>query len=162
MTPIIQTLDKRTGRRKLWCIVGPFWPVMLFVTCPLILGIGLLVGFYTLHQVHIAVTVLFFAHLTFTMAALLVIACSDPGLVTRSKERGDRVPWFDDVCETYRPQGAHYCNISRVVVQDIDHVCPWTGTVIARKNMRRFKVFVSSVFSLLFFAVCLAIYGFSA
>ncbi len=33
-----------------------------------------------------------------------------------------------------------------VLVQEIDHFCPWTGTTIAKKNLFTFYVFVVSLF----------------
>jgi len=36
--------------------------------------------------------------------------------------------------------------MSGVLVQEIDHFCPWTGTTIAKKNLFSFYVFVVSLF----------------
>ena len=33
-----------------------------------------------------------------------------------------------------------------VLVEEIDHFCPWTGTTIAKKNLFTFYVFVVSLF----------------
>ena len=33
-----------------------------------------------------------------------------------------------------------------VLVEEIDHFCPWTGTTIAKKNLKSFYVFVVALF----------------
>jgi hypothetical protein len=33
-----------------------------------------------------------------------------------------------------------------VLVEEIDHFCPWTGTTIAKKNLQSFYVFVAGLF----------------
>ena len=43
----------------------------------------------------------------------------------------------------------------QVLIQDYDHLCPWTGTGIGRKNMLAFKVFVVGVNVLCYFSVVL-------
>lgn len=54
--------------------------------------------------------------------------------------------WFwNEQVGSFRPPGALYCRECGVLVQDYDHLCPWTGTSIGRDNMWAFKSFVVSV-----------------
>ena len=57
MTPLLSTTNKHTGIRRIWLMVGPFWPVMTFVTCPLILGISFLLFWSFGKHVHIAAVI---------------------------------------------------------------------------------------------------------
>ena len=46
-----------------------------------------------------------------------------------------------------------------VLVQDIDHFCPWTGTTIAKKNLRSFYVFVIGLFVQIVILVVSVVYA---
>tara|TARA_B110000971_G_scaffold206794_1_gene230382 strand:- start:161 stop:343 length:183 start_codon:yes stop_codon:yes gene_type:complete len=41
--------------------------------------------------------------------------------------------------------GAVYDSECGCIVEEFDHVCPWTGTAIGKKNMSAFKFFVSGI-----------------
>jgi hypothetical protein len=49
------------------------------------------------------------------------------------------------------------CYLQQVLIQDYDHLCPWTGTGIGRKNMLAFKVFLVGINVLCYFSVILVI-----
>lgn len=49
---------------------------------------------------------------------------------------------------------------AQVVVAEVDHFCPWTGTVIAAGNMGRFTVFTSSLCVLIIFTIVVGFTGF--
>lgn len=109
--------------------------------------------------------------LLFTMGALFCVSCRDPGLMERvtDEEAGEGGWYWNEQVGSYRPPGALYCRecgVSfecclfphhsvfcnhilcsplQVLVQDYDHLCPWTGTGIGHKNMMSFKVFVVAV-----------------
>lgn len=91
--------------------------------------------------------------------------------------------WFwNEQVGSFRPPGALYCrecgvsvsdsrsrscafssthtsfatNVRlKVLIQDYDHLCPWTGTGIGRGNMLAFKVFVVGVNILCYFSIIL-------
>jgi len=41
------------------------------------------------------------------------------------------------------------CPDCKVIIEDFDHTCPWTGTAIGKKNMGSFQCFVGLVFACL-------------
>lgn len=47
----------------------------------------------------------------------------------------------------------HYSVIYQVLIQDYDHLCPWTGTGIGGGNMLAFKAFVVGVNILCYFTI---------
>lgn len=62
--------------------------------------------------------------------------------------------WNDQAC-TWRPNSASYLAQVDAVVENVDHYCPWTGTVIAKKNSCSFYGFISFVFILVYFSIYL-------
>jgi hypothetical protein len=175
------------GRIAVKYIVGPFWPVMVFITVPLIIGIPLLVGVWTLAftsmPVGVVLGLLLGLATTAVVLALLSVACKDPGLMPRYRERPPGYDeWvFSDQAETYRfkstpipalfphllnffpsnrPRHAKYCKDCDVVILGYDHVCPWTGTGIGARNMENFVRFSQSICALVLYVVALVIFGF--
>ena len=59
----------------------------------------------------------------------------------------------------FNNKGALYCRECGVLVQDYDHLCPWTGTGIGKKNMWAFKGFVISVNILCYASVGIVIWA---
>ena len=160
------------------CIGGPCWP-MVFVTLGLLLGVP------------IVTMILFFppepsASKTFAMVIIglamalttvtyLLTACGDPGIHPRIPEKPPiDYPGYYERChspsefvwneqtKSYRAPGVMYCHECQVLIEDIDHFCPWTGTTIAAGNMRCFRWFVGSVCLLLVLTVLVAIIGVSS
>lgn len=87
------------------------------------------------------------AAIGFTLGALFCVSCRDPGLMERvvDEEAGEGGWFWNEQVGSFRPPGALYCRECGVLIQDYDHLCPWTGTGIGRQNMRAFKTFVVSV-----------------
>lgn len=50
--PLNRTNRTQDGRTDIVCIVGPFWPCLMFVTYPLIIGVSLGTAVYMLPGVH--------------------------------------------------------------------------------------------------------------
>jgi DHHC palmitoyltransferase len=61
---------------------------------------------------------------------------SNAYILTQSKlqdEEAGEGGWFwNEQVASFRPPGALYCRECGVLVQDYDHLCPWTGTGIGR------------------------------
>ena len=150
---------------KTRCIVGPFWPVMLFVTFPLILGVSAGLASTVLPGQNTIIIVVFAILVIFVGVSLALTACTDPGLLRRRVQRpaspeGDS--WsYSDQAQTYRPPGAIYCRDCGVVVRGYDHLCPWTGTAIGEKNLRYFYCFVGGITLLLLYVLFVVIYAFA-
>lgn len=145
-------------------IAGPCWPFCVFVTVPLILGISVVISYYmiidkTRFNLPIWLLALYYPILIFTLVALCCVSCRDPGLMERvtDEEAGEGGWFWNEQVGSFRPPGALYCRECGVLIQDYDHLCPWTGTGIGRGNMLAFKVFVVSVNILCYFTIGIVI-----
>jgi palmitoyltransferase ZDHHC9/14/18 len=112
----------------------------------------------------------------FSLAALFVTGCSDPGIIPRipppeaaefpggrprTKEvvvRGVKVSLkWNESTNFYQPPRAHHCSVNNDCVAKFDHHCPWVGTTIGQRNYRPFLLFILNT-SLL----CLYVFALSA
>jgi hypothetical protein len=48
----------------------------------------------------------------------------------QDEEAGEGGWFWNEQVGSYRPPGALYCRECGVLIQDYDHLCPWTGTGI--------------------------------
>jgi hypothetical protein len=133
------------GERKLTWVVGPYWPMLLFITYPLIIAISVLVARSTWGRQHPVVSAVWLLLTLGLCAALFYTGCRDPGILPRYREAPEPSWRWNDQAQTYRPPGAVYDSECGCVVEEFDHTCPWTGTAIGKSNMPCFKVFVSAV-----------------
>jgi len=144
-------------------VVGPYWPMMVFVTYPIIFGVSGLVLWKVFWPRPASAYEngtpphpgLFLGWIVLTaglVAALFFTACKDPGIVPRMSSvppaTQEQFRW-DDRALTYRARGAQYDHDCQVVVEEFDHVCPWTGTAIGKKNMPAFQAFLCTLFATL-------------
>lgn len=171
--------DEKGGqvpKREIELIVGPYWPMMLCVTYPLIFGLS----FYTLvsaiPDTSIAVTCVWMTCTVGLILSLFGVACRDPGILprfvrppteeeilklgygTKKSIRGknNSQDWrWNDQAQSYRPRGATYDPDCAVIIEDFDHTCPWTGTAIGKKNMPAFQSFIALIFICLIMDVLL-------
>jgi DHHC palmitoyltransferase len=63
-------------------------------------------------------------------------------LSLQDEEAGEGGWFWNEQVASFRPPGALYCRECGVLIQDYDHLCPWTGTGIGRDKY----VFVSNIF----------------
>uniref|UniRef100_A0A7R9ZLJ7 Palmitoyltransferase n=1 Tax=Craspedostauros australis TaxID=1486917 RepID=A0A7R9ZLJ7_9STRA len=144
-------------------IAGPCWSFCLFVTVPLIVGISGAVAYFVIidesSPLPFWIAYIYFPVIGFVLAALFCVSCQDPGLMERVRdEEAGQGGWFwNEQVGSFRPPGALYCRECGVLIQDYDHLCPWTGTGIGRKNMLAFKVFIVGVNVLCYFSMILVI-----
>eukprot|EP00947_MAST-08B_sp_MAST-8B-sp1_P000939 g939.t1 len=122
------------------CMVGPCWPMMI-LTFTLIGGISLGCYVYFLPRIHWAFTIPACLSLIAVLVALQRTACVNPGIVPRTATPpNDRWRWHE-LAQTYLPSNAHVCEDTCVAAEDVDHFCPWTGTLIAKGNIKCFQIF---------------------
>jgi len=129
-------------------IAGPMWSFCMFVTVPLVVGLSVLVLYFCILQkdapLPLWVAGIYVPIMVIAILSLFMVSCRDPGLVERKLEQdpsSNAFLWNEQV-GSYRQPDALYCRECQVLVEEMDHVCPWTGTAIGRKNMLAFKWFV--------------------
>lgn len=147
---------KKVSRKKIDLIVGPFWPMLIFVTYPLIFGVSLWTAVRALPGKS-----LFFIGVWCLLSGGLVVALfntgfRDPGIMLRKRSKPSddasvknnrRMMWrWSDNGQTWKPRHAVYDPDCACVIEGFDHTCPWTGTAIGKKNMVPFQCFVALIF----------------
>jgi hypothetical protein len=167
--------SRRYTRPSLQCVVGPYWPMLAFVTYPLIIGVSWL-AFKNVVLPGTKPLALILTWSSMTIGLIVALACTscrDPGVLYRNEEppAQNENNWrWSDQAQTYRPRNAHFDSDTMVVVEEFDHTyvlhfsisvhfycnlltptpslyrCPWTGTAIGKNNMIPFQLFVCLVF----------------
>ena len=122
------------------------------------------------------------ACMLFVVLAYLFTACRDPGIHPRLAEAppdgwpqyagyfaatqrarragapGTEYAWSDQA-RSYRKPGVMFDSETRVLIENIDHFCPWTGTTIGAGNIRCFRLFLASIFILLIVTTVVVVLG---
>lgn len=124
-------IDPETGERtvrevltrpKLDIVVGPYWPMMLCVTYPLIFGVsGWTLMSISSSQKPILLVLIWFLCTSTLIFALAFTACRDPGILYRTRESVNESWRWNDPADTYRPPGSWYDGDTAVVVEGFDH-----------------------------------------
>jgi hypothetical protein len=152
---------------ELICVVGPYWPVLMCLTYPLVLGVSGATLVYAIPYQHVVVKIVWTLMTICLLYMLFNVSCRDPGLLLRHKKDSSQSlsdygsrrtggTWrWSEKAKTYHPRNAIFDPDCAVVVEGYDHVCPWTGTAIGKKNMGAFQGFVGSVFFCLMMDVLL-------
>ena len=125
------------GRPKFLCVIPACWVMTLF-TEALIIGISLLAYASSLPSLGWFWWFLSFFMLTYSAGSLFKTATTDPGIVPRVMVQPDQSWTWSERAQSYRAPGVVYCNESGILVREMDHFCPWTGTTIAGGNIRKF------------------------
>jgi len=156
-------LERRDGTPIL--ITGPCWPFCAFVTIPLISGISGLVCYFIVLNPNSGLprwfAIIYIPLIAATLSALICVGCRDPGLMERvTDEEAGNGGWFwNEQVASFRPHRATYCKECKAIIEDYDHLCPWTGTGIGRKNIFAFKIFVIFVNMLCYVTIGIVSYS---
>lgn len=130
-------------------VAGPCWPFCTFVTLPLICVLSGLVLYFCMlvkdAPLPFWVIYIYIPLIAITLFSLFMVSCRDPGLLARKSEEDEVAFLWNEQVGSYRPPDALYCRECEVLIEDYDHLCPWTGTGIGKKNMVFFKIFVTTV-----------------
>lgn len=145
-----------SGGRKTRLFLGPYWPWLLAtltalstVTCFVYLIVVPGVP-WKLKGTGIGLSCL-------SLVLLLFTAMSDPGIFRRhARPMADDWTW-SEVAQSYRPPGTVYCQESEVLIEGYDHFCPWSGTVIGKKNRTVFLCWIVVLVSALIFDLTLVV-----
>jgi len=139
--------------KKPSCLWGACWP-MTFVTwslviIPVVITASLSLPVLEGWPLYIGWVATILVVLIFSLA-LFLTGFRNPGIFKRERVRQEGWTWHE-ASKSFRPIGVVYCSESHVLVHNIDHFCPWSGTVIARDNLMPFNVFTSFVCVAIFY-----------
>jgi hypothetical protein len=115
---------RRFTRPKLQWMMGPYWPMLIFITYPLIFGVSFWTMISAIPSVPFILQLVWAVCTMGLIYALAMTAFRDPGILYRH----DKPPpqsensWrWNDTAQTYRPRGAFYDPDCAVVVEGFDH-----------------------------------------
>eukprot|EP00804_Cyclotella_cryptica_P029107 CCRYP_005284-RA/>CCRYP_005284-RA protein AED:0.32 eAED:0.32 QI:187/1/1/1/1/1/2/468/363 len=166
------TARRLVRRSEIQFVVGPFWPMLLFITYPLIFGVSIFTLCSALPGRPLPLQIVWGILTGQLIRSLFNTGFRDPGILKRHRDpppvenddldddddilsrrrvafrfKKESGPWrWSDHAQSYRPRNSMYDPDCKVVVEEFDHTCPWTGTAIGKKNMRSFQCFVTLVF----------------
>jgi hypothetical protein len=122
----------RVVRPRLDVVVGPYWPMLLLVTYPLIIGISGWAMIIALPGQPFYLVAAWFVCTTGLIVSLALTACRDPGIMYKRHSPPQQNPqrnqaWrWNDQAQTFSSRNAVYDPDTAVVVEGFDHTCPWT------------------------------------
>ena len=132
--------------KKPYCLMGACWPMTFFTWALVALQLSYLSG-YPVHGKHSCAGFVrgLLCRDSFGLFYIFVLhRVQEPRYFKRHKDPVEGWTYHPGT-KSYRPRGVVFCSESQVLVHDIDHFCPWTGTTIAMGNLKCFNVFVSMV-----------------
>ena len=115
---------KRHTRPKLVWLMGPYWPMLLCVTYPLIFGVSLWTLVTSIPRVPLILQVIWLIMTLGLIFALAMTAFRDPGILYKFSElppNADASWRWCDAAQSYRPRNAFYDPDCGVIVEDFDH-----------------------------------------
>jgi hypothetical protein len=135
-------------KREIQFVLGPFWPMLLFITYPLIFGVSALTLYSGIPGKPWFVQVLWAVLTLLLIRSLFNTGFRDPGILKRyanpppvqddsavDADNNDRIrrrigfrwgneegPWrWTDQVQSYRPKNSMYCTDCKVVIEEFDH-----------------------------------------
>ena len=127
---------------KLRWVVGPYWN-MLLMTYAVIITITVLVYFTVINSQDTLFIVIGLVLSVVTLIFLSLTAFSDPGIFPRYTRPMARDWSYSNQAGSFRPPKVIFCRECKLLIDQYDHFCPWSGTVIGAKNIQYFRSFVS-------------------
>mmetsp|Transcript_5652 Transcript_5652/g.7021 ORF Transcript_5652/g.7021 Transcript_5652/m.7021 type:complete len:252 (+) Transcript_5652:74-829(+) len=164
-TVVLERFDANGDGSELCLVVGPHWPFALLFTCGITISFPS-ISIYVFWGILPNVACYFLIAISCLVLVLLVVlGCQDPGIAKRLRERpmsaqDQFTKWvWNDQASTWRTTTDSYSHEMNVVIHDVDHVCPFTGTAISRKNIAWFLAFQVAVIALGFSLVIFIVWG---
>ena len=114
---------RRFTRPRLDIVVGPYWPMLCFVTYPLIFGVSGWAFVSVIIRPGTSI-VLRFVWFVCTMALIIALGATafrDPGILYRQRIQKDATWRWSDQADTYRPRHAWFDMDTAVVIEGFDH-----------------------------------------
>ena len=132
--------------KPLW-LWGACWP-MTFVTWAIVAIPVIVIAAIVIHRLSGVWVVLAYVATSVILGvfstALFITGFKNPGIFKREREQREGYTWHEQT-KSFRPRGVVFCSESQVLVKNIDHFCPWSGTVIADGNLMPFSIFTTMV-----------------
>mmetsp|Transcript_4821 Transcript_4821/g.9195 ORF Transcript_4821/g.9195 Transcript_4821/m.9195 type:complete len:354 (-) Transcript_4821:72-1133(-) len=138
-------------------VVGPYWPMLLFFTLPLITIFTIVVAWCFIYKyppswfhfssspMGIISWIILAIWTIATMglySSLLYTSLVDPGILPRFTERPASDWRWNDQVQSYIPPRAVYEPDCKVVIDEYHHTCIFTGTAIGTNNVKSFFYFI--------------------
>lgn len=130
------------------CVVGPAWPNLIVVYL-VILGIAFAVfdswQMTSDSQMKTILAPYVYAACGLNLLAVILLsllAFSDPGILPRYTTAQGPDWTYSMQGLSYRPPGAIFCKKTKVIIEEYDHFCGMSGTVVGRGNVFYFRSFV--------------------
>jgi hypothetical protein len=96
-------------------------------------------------KLHWAVNIPIVVIMVVMLVTYFSTACSNPGIQPRfSTAQGPDWAYYQKA-DSFRPPGTILCSEGHVLIQGVDHFCPWTGTTIGAGNINCFYYFTYSL-----------------
>jgi len=122
-------------KREIQLVVGPYWPLLIFITYPLIFGMSAFTLYRGIPGKPLFIQILWAILTVQLIRSLFNTGFRDPGVLPRrmtvpsAKENSNGLrlvhnsrSWkWDDRAHSYRPKNSTYCPECKVVVEEFDH-----------------------------------------
>lgn len=147
-------------------ITGPSWPMCLFFTVPILIASSFAITWFILMDVETNmpwwIIPIYVSFIIGSLVSLCFTSCSNPGLLERVAEKNEDTEkggwaWNEEV-SSFQPPNSGYCRECKVLIEEYEHECCWTGTAIGRGNWMAFQLFLLFVNSLFYFSLGLIIF----
>ena len=137
------TIKRLVRKREIQFMLGPFWPMLLFITYPLIFGVSALTLYTAIPGKPIYVQIGWAILTLLLIRALFNTGFRDPGILMRHKNPppvkddtddenttrrvgfrwgNENGPWrWSDPAQSYRPRNSMYCPDCKVIIEEFDH-----------------------------------------
>lgn len=117
---------RRFTRPRLNIVVGPYWPMLFFITYPLIFGVSGWAFYMAIlpGKMPAMIVLLWVVCTAGLISALAFTGCTDPGILYRHDNpppQGENTWRWSDQAQSYRPRGAHFDSDTFVIVEEFDH-----------------------------------------
>ena len=134
---------RHVRKRELQLVVGPFWPMLLFITYPLIFGVSALTLYAGIPGKPIYIQLGWALLTALLIRSLFNTGFRDPGILMRHKDPppinnddledeprrrigfcwgNEEGPWrWSDQAHSYRPKNSMFCPDCKVIIEEFDH-----------------------------------------
>ena len=137
-------------------IIGPHWPMIFFV---LFIILSPFLFLYIKFWKYLSFATRLFGSINFwtTLLSYTYTSIINPGFPKNTIGRTFGIPrndyYFCDYCGFYLRKTSYgsHCDLCDICIEKYDHHCVWTGHCIGKNNKITFRIFVPSIFILLFY-----------